>query len=236
LIGYLVLGAPAWLGVPLDLIPLPKLASYRLYFISEGYVSTRMCYLIPLFLQMMDRQVARKKRAFGGKEFANAFTPADLKQEPAKLKALRRLGSDSLFQLLYHDLRVLLRLLRAAQIAYRQGVTGEVGWQAIHAAAAVVLLRIAQISAALRRKATTHALPEECLVAQARRVWSELFHDAPAPADEREWLEPLELDRDAQARITQHLLRERKIGRPIAAPFVERFPQWVQELGAEAGG
>jgi hypothetical protein len=231
--GYLPLGGPPALGIPLDFVPLAHLARYAIYFRSEGYVATLMCFLIPMFLVMMDRQLARKKRAYGGKEFANYFTLADLKQEPANRKALRRLGSDSLFRMLYGELRLLFRLLRAAQLAYRQGATGEMGWQALHRAAMVVLLRIAQISAALRHKATTHALPEECVRWQARRVWNEFFHDAPAPAEEREWLEPIkDMDRDAQQRITMHLLRERKKGRPIVAPFVERFRAWVKEPGA----
>ncbi len=233
LFGYLPLGGPASLGVPLDFVPLAHLARYASYFLSEGYVSTLMCFLIPLFLLMIDRQLARKQRAYGGRLFANYFTVADLKQEPADRLALRLLGSDALFQMLYKELRLLFRLLRAAQVAYRQGVTTEVGWQPIHRAAMIVLLRVAQISAALRHKATSHALAEECVRWQARVVWNELFGHAPAPEGEREWLEPLTtLKRHEQRRIAHHLLHEQAAGRPIPAPFVERFPAWAEELSA----
>src|SRR5690348_987337 len=105
LFGYLPLGGPAWLGVPLNFIPLEHLARYSDYFVKEGYVSTLMCYLIPMFLQMTDRQLSRKKRAYGGKQFANYFTLADLEQQPADREALRRLGSDTLFQMLKEELR-----------------------------------------------------------------------------------------------------------------------------------
>jgi hypothetical protein len=232
LFGYLLLGGPAWLGVPLDFVPLEHLVRYATYFITEGYVSTLMCHLIPLFLQMTDLQLSRKKRAYGGKQFANYCTPADLNQAPADRLALRLLGSDTLFQMLYEELRLLFRLLRAAQVAYRREPLVREGWQPIHKAAMVVLLRIAQISAALRRKASTSVLPEECVRWQARIVWNELFGHAPVPEAEREWLEPLaDLNPREEQRIAYHLRHEQQAGRPIAAPFVERFPEWEQELG-----
>jgi hypothetical protein len=232
LLGYLPLGGPASLGVPLDFVPLAHLARYAEYFITEGYVSTLMCFLLPLVLVLMNRQLSRKQRASGGRLFANSFTLADLKQQPADRDALRLLGSDALCQRLSHELRLLFRLLRAAQLAYRQHVTGEVGWQALHQAAMVVLLRIAQISAALRHKGSRW-LAEECTRYQARRVWNELVARATAPADERQWLEPLKNSKLVGKRsITRPLLREQKAGRPIAAPFIERFPAWAKEPGA----
>ncbi len=232
LFGYLPLGGPAWLGAPLNFIPLAHLVRYASYFITEGYVSTLMCFLIPMFLLMIDRQLQRKQRAYGGRLFANYFTAADLKQEPADRLALRLLGSDALFQMLYKELRLLFRLLRAAQVAYRQGITTEVGWQPIHRAAMTVLLRVAQISAALRRKATCHALAEECVRWQARLVWNELFGHAPAPEGEREWLEPLSFKPHEQKRIAYHLRYEQAAGRTIPAPFVGRFEAWARELSA----
>jgi hypothetical protein len=66
LFGYFSLGGPDWLGVPLNFIPLEHLARYASYFIQEGYVSILMCFLIPLFLEMMDRQITRKHAAYGG--------------------------------------------------------------------------------------------------------------------------------------------------------------------------
>jgi hypothetical protein len=232
LFGYLPLGGPAGLGVPLDFVPLAHLARYAEYFISEGYVSTLMCFLIPMFLLMVDRQLARKKRVYGGKLFANYFTVADLKQEPADREALRRTGTDALFQLLKEELRLLFRLLRAAQVAYRERDITEVGWLPIHRAAMIVLLRIAQISAALRHKASTPALPEACVRHQARIVWRELFGGANAPEDERKWLEPLTFKRRERRCIAHHLRWEQEAGRPIPAPFVEHFPLWEKELSA----
>jgi hypothetical protein len=232
LFGYLPLGGPAGLGIPLDFVPLAHLVRYANYFIQEGYVSTLMCFLIPMFLLMIDRQLERKKRAYGGRYFANYFTPADLKQAPADRLALRLLGSDALFQMLYEELRLLFRLLRAAQVAYRLGITTEVGWQPIHRAAMIVLLRVAQISAALRRKASTSLLPEECVRWQARLVWNEFFAGANAPEGERKWLEPLmNLKPHEQKRIAYHLRHEQAAGRPIPAPFVERFEEWAAEFG-----
>jgi hypothetical protein len=232
LLGYLPLGGPASLGIPLDFVPLEHLARYSDYFIQEGYVSTLMCFLIPMFLVIVDRQLQRKKRAYGGKDFANYYTPADLHQEPADRLALRRLGSDALFQMLYGELRLLFRLLRAVQVAYRRAPLVPTEWQPIHRAAMVVLLRIAQISAALRHKGSRW-LAEECVRYQARVVWNEFFHDAPAPKDEREWLEPIkDISPEGRRRIAHHLRHEQQAGRPIAAPFVERFPLWAKELGA----
>jgi hypothetical protein len=94
LFGYLPLGGPSWLGVPLDFIPLAHLARYANYFITEGYVSTLMCFLLPLFLLMIDRQLSRKQRAYGGRLFANTFTVADLQQAPANRVVLRRTGTE----------------------------------------------------------------------------------------------------------------------------------------------
>lgn len=232
LLGYLPLGGPPSLGVPLDFAPLEHLARYASYFLSEGYVSTLMCHLIPLFLLTTDRQLQRKQRAYGGKLFANPFSIADLKQQPANRLALRLMGSDALFQMLYDELRLLFRLLRAAQMAYRQPSETGVGWQPIHRAAMIVLLRVAQISAALRRKANTHALPEACVRWQAQRVWNELFGGASAPESERKWLKPLPFKKRERTRIAHHLLHEQAAGRPIPAPFVDLFPKWVEELSA----
>jgi hypothetical protein len=134
--------------------------------------------------------------------------------------------------MLYEELRLLFRLLQAAQVAYRQNWAEPESWQPIHRAAMIVLLRVAQISAALRRKASTSALPEACVRWQARRVWNELFGGASAPEGEREWLEPLTFKRHQRRRIAHHLLHEQAVGRPIPAPFVEQFPLWVEELSA----
>jgi hypothetical protein len=230
LLRYLTLGGPFWLPLPERFNPLAHLFFALGYFVSEGYVSTLLCVLIPLFLQMTDWQLQRKKCAYGGKRFPNYVTPADLQQAPANREALRLLGSNALFQMLKEELRLLFRLLRAAQLAYRKEFTYENGWQPLHKAAMVVLLRVAQISAALRHKGG-HALAEECVRYQARVIWNELFHDAPVPKVYAKWLLPLEdlLPREKK-RLTIHLWHEQAAGRPIAAPFAERYPAWEREL------
>lgn len=232
LFGYLPLGGPAWLGIPLNFIPLEHLARYADYFITEGYVSTLMCFLIPLFLEMMDRQLTRKKAAYGGWQHPNHFTPADLLQQPADREGLRRLGSDALFQMLKDELRLLFRLLRAAQLAYRRDPLAEKEWLPIHKAAMVVLLRVAQISAALRRKGS-HWLAEECVRHQAQVVWNEQFHRARAPKEQRHWLKPRQkMPPRGKKCITMHLWREQAAGRPIPAPFLKRFPKWARQVKA----
>jgi hypothetical protein len=229
---YLPLGGPAWLRVPEDFKPLKHLFYALNYFVQEGYVSTLMCVLIPLFLEMMDRQYARKKAVYGGWLHPNRFTPADLEQQPADREALRRLGTDALFQLLKEELRLLFRLLRAAQEAYRKEFTYEDGWLPIHKAATVVLLRIAQISAALRHKGGRF-LAEECVRYQAQVVWNEQFSRARAPRAHRHWLQPIkDMPPKGKKSITIHLWKEQAAGRPIPAPFVKRFPIWARELSA----
>jgi hypothetical protein len=218
---YLSLGGPAWLRCPDNFKPLLHLFMYTHYFIQEGYVSTLLCVLIPLFLEMMDRQHARKKAVYGGWQHPNRFTPADLVQEPADREALRRLGTDVLF-----------RLLRAEQEAYRKEFVYEAGWMPLHKAAMIVLLRVAQISAALRWKGSRF-LAEECVRYQAREVWREQFSRAGAPKAHRHWLQPIkDMPPKGKKSITIHLWKEQAEGRPIPAPFVKRFPQWAKELSA----
>ncbi len=229
---YLALGGPAWLRGPENFRPLLHLFFYQHYFIQEGYVSTLLCVLIPLFLEMMDRQHACKKAVYGGWQHPNRFTPADLNQEPADREALKRLGTDALFRLLKEELRLLFRLLRAAQEAYRKEFTYENGWQPIHKAAMIVLLRVAQISAALRGKGSRF-LAEECVRYQARVVWNEQFSRARPPKAHRHWLEPIkDMPPNGKKSITIHLWKEQAAGRPIPAPFVQRFPKWAKELSA----
>ncbi|HEY7125418.1 MAG TPA: hypothetical protein VH540_15800 [Ktedonobacterales bacterium] len=225
---YLRLGGPAWLRLPSDFHPLAHVSFYLCFFITESYVSTLLCFLIPIFLLMTDRQLKRKKRAYGGKLYSNYMTEADLHQQPTDRDALQRLGTDTLFHVLGDELRLLVRLLRAAQQIFRRDPLGE-EWHAAHHAAMVVLLRLAQISAVLRHRGSRF-LPEECLRWQARKVWDELFAGAGAPKPVAKWLEPMQMKPWGPYRITIHLLHEQAAGRPIPAPFVERFPRWAEQL------
>ncbi len=229
LLRYLLLGGPSWLRVPGDFRPLSRVSFYQAFFVTESYVSTLLCYLIPMFLLMTDRQIRRKKRAYGGRLFANYVTEADLHQQPADRDVLRRLGSDTLFQLYGDELRLLVRLLRAAQLIFRRDPLGE-AWQPAHHVAMVVLLRMVQMSAEMRQRGSRF-FPEECLRWQARKVWDELFAGASAPDPAATWLKPMKVIKPwGKFRMTRHLLREQAAGRPIPAPFVERLPVWAEEL------
>jgi hypothetical protein len=226
---YLVLGGPAHLRLPVGFLPLKYVWFAIEYFTSEGYVSTLLCYLLPGFLGMMDRQQARKKASAGGWEHPNRCTKADLEQEPAKRDALERLTTDALFHRFGEELRLLIRLLRAAQLAYRRQ---DDLWETCHQAASIVLLRVAQISAELRKRGSRF-LAEECLRAQARAVWDELFAGAPPPAGPLpKRLCPMTMKPWGPYAITLHLLEEQQKNHPIPAPFVERFPRWAAQLRA----
>ena len=230
MLGYLLIGAPAGVVLPADFFPLQVVAAYASYFLSEGYVATLLYQLVPLFLLMIPQQLARKKRAYGGRLFANSYTPADLDQHPADRLALKLLGSEALFQMLREELRLFLRLLRAAQRSF-WAAPHEEEWRQIHNAACFVLLRLAQISAALRNKGK-HLLGEEYVRWQASVVWQELFGKAPKTKEEKEWMEPpKDVPESEQQVVMYHLRHERRLGRPIAAPLVARFEAWAAQRG-----
>ncbi len=226
---YLLLGGPAHLRPPARFVPLKYVWFAVEYFLSEGYVSTLLCYLIPGFLGMADRQQARKKACGGGWAHPNHFSKADLEQEPAKRDALERMSTDALYHRFGDELRLLVRLLRAAQLAYRRH---DDQWETCHKAASIVLLRIAQISAVLRKRGSRF-LAEECLRWQARKVWDELFHGAPPPAGPLpRRLCPMEMKDWGPFQITLHLLEEQQKNRPIPEPFMTHFPIWAAQLRA----
>jgi hypothetical protein len=226
---YLLLGGPAHLRLPARFVPLKHVWFAVEYFLSEGYVSTHLCILIPGYLLMSDRQHARKKACGGGWAHPNRFTKADVAQEPAKREALERMTTDALYHRFGDELRLLIRLLRTAVLAYRRS---DAVWEECHRAASIVLLRIAQISAVLRHRGSRF-LAEECLRAQARQVWDELFAGAPPPAGPLpRRLCPMTMKPWGPYRITLHLLKEQEEGHPITAPFVEHFPRWAAQLRA----
>jgi hypothetical protein len=230
---YLLFGGPAWLRLPSDFHPLANVAFHIYYFLVESYCSTLLCFLVPMYLLMTDQQIKRKQRVYGGRVFGHLyhFTEADLEQRPADRDVLKRLGTDTLFDLIGDELRLLVRLLRAAQQIFRRAPLSE-EWKPAHQAAMVVLLRLAQISAELRHRGSRF-LAEECLRWQARKVWNELFARIPPPKPARKWLAPMaEIKLWGRHRITVHLLREQAAGRPIPAPFVERFAGWAEAYQA----
>jgi hypothetical protein len=231
---YLPLGGSARLRLPANFRPLAQIGAYLHYFLSEGYVSTLLCMLIPAFLLMIDRQLARKKAAYGGWLHPNHFTLADLIQYPADREALRQMTCEALFRQIGEELRLLIRVLREAQMFYRAlWQDHEQPWLRYHKAGVVVLLRLAQMSAELRARGS-RCYAEECLRWQARVVWAEQFQRARAPEAVQKWLKPLgeeEITAYGKWRMVTHLCEEQAAGRPVLAPFVGRFPRWREEVG-----
>jgi hypothetical protein len=226
---YLRLGGPVWLPDLEDFHPLAAVSLFIEYFLSESYVSTVLCCLIPAFLLMIDRQLKRKQRVYGGKYYRNSFSEADLDQQPVKRDALRLMTSDALFRLLKDELRLLVRLLRAAQEAYR---LYDSAWEERHKAASIVLLRLSMICAQLRKRGSRF-FAEECLRYQAQAVWNELYARAKAPEPVAKWLRPMEAIKPwGKYHMARHLVQEQAAGHPIPAPFVERLPVWAEELSA----
>jgi hypothetical protein len=235
LMRYLLLGGSARLRLPANFLPLAQITAHICYFLSEGYVSTLLCMLIPAFLLMIERQITRKKAAYGGWLHPNRFTPADLIQRPADREALRQMTCEALCHLVKEELRALIRVLREAQMLFRALWREEKQpWLRYHQAGVVILLRIAQISAELRLRGS-RCYAEECIRWQARIVWAEQFNRASAPKPVARWLRPLkeeEISPYGRMRLVTHLRAEQAAGRPLLAPFVARLPLWEEALSA----
>lgn len=228
---YLPLGGPFWLRPPRDFRPLAHLVLFQHYFLSEGYASTDLCFLILGFLVMMVKRAAVGKPIAGGWANPNRFSKADLEQRPADRDALSRQTSYQLFDLLRHELRLLLRLLRAASLAYQRNQEGE-EWEACHRAATMVLLRIAQISACLRKRGSRF-FAQDCLRWQAKVVWAELFGEhLPVPGATHKHMMPVQFKRWGALRLLHHLEEERAAGHPIPPPFVTFEETWQERLSA----
>jgi hypothetical protein len=120
------------------------------------------------------------------------------------------------------ELRLLIRLLLAAQRACWGAPTGT-DWQECHQAAAVVLVRVMQICARLRERGSRF-LAEECLREQARALWEELFGPGTlilAPTWVEERLKPLEaLKPWGQWRVLEHLQGEQHGGLALSPVFL----------------
>jgi hypothetical protein len=227
---YLPLGGPHWLRPPHGFRPLLHVFFFQAYFLSEGYASTDLCVILLGFLLMMNQRAAVSKPIAGGWAHPNRFSKADLEQRPADREVLRRLSTFALFERLHDELRLLLRLLRAAMLAYRLNQEGT-QWEACHRAAVVVLLRLAQISAVLRGRGS-RSLAQECLRAQARVVWAELFGGkVPVPGAVYKRMQAVqEVKPWGWWKLKRHLAEERAAGHPLPPPVEDFEATWQERL------
>ncbi|HEY7127367.1 MAG TPA: hypothetical protein VH540_25770 [Ktedonobacterales bacterium] len=226
---YVTLGGPAWL-LPLRW-GIALLRFYFGHFLAESYVSTVLCYVLPGILLVTHDRLRQRKRACGGRRRKgstekrwriNRFAARDLKQAPADIRKLSLLSSHDLCLLLKEELRLLIRLLIAAQRACWIAPESQ-DWQECHLAAATVLVRVMQICARLRERGSRF-LAEECLREQARALWEELFGPRTldlAPTWVAERLEPLEDVKPwGKWRALEHLQSEQHGGLALSPVFL----------------
>ena len=177
----------------------------------ESYVATILCAVLPYFLKMASLMRRRHRPAAGGWAHPNLFSPHDLPQAPftrADLLTLKRTSSAALCRLLQAELRLLLRLLRAAQRDYwYRYQTDE--WQRCHQAAMQVLVRIIHICARLRKRGTA-SFAEQCLRQELFTLWRDQFGPAASLPDAAYvWMEPTGSAPAIERRILIRLLWER---------------------------
>ncbi len=221
---YLLLDAPAGTPAPLAFEPLLKMDLRILG--QEGYVATVFSHALPAFLKMTERQRRRRKQAAGGWRAPNHYHPRDLKQPPYDHAALLWQSSHALCLLLGDELRLLLRVLRAAQLTYRRGAKHhwqdrdwQRDWHTKQHAATETLLRIAHISARLRERAGRW-FAEQCVRWNLRRLWKEFFGaNVPPGSEVWQWIFPIKLPPKVRLRILRRLVIERINGHPIPPPF-----------------
>jgi hypothetical protein len=227
---YLLLGAPAGVLLPADFRPLADLPAAPL--LSEGYVSTLLCWaLFGLLVTSIRRRLARKQAA-GGWAAPNRYTARDLCHAPLEIAALRALGSLALCQLLGQELRRLVRLLRVAQWAFWRSakhlpaLPGQPDWQDAHRAAVLALYNIVHISARLRERGSRW-YAEQCVRWQLFLLWQELFGERLPVGSMCQWLFQLSDVPDwAERRVVRWLLGERARGFAIPAPFAHLIAAW----------
>ena len=234
--GYLFLGAPA--GTE----PLPKrfplLARFSAGpFLSEGYVSTLLCRVLPGFVAKCSELRRRRKAAGGGWWHPNLFSPKDVPQAPADLEELRRESSALLCERLFEELRLLIRLIRATQRWYWKPVQEWPEraawlreWYDRHFAVVQVLLRIVHICARLRQRGTPW-YAAECLRWQLRLLWGDLFGpNVPQTSAVCKWMQPQPLPEEIEQIIAIRLLWERERGLALPSLFEALVAEWEGKI------
>ncbi len=234
--GYLFLGAPAGTEpLPRQFPLLAQLSAGP--FLSEGYVSTLLCRVLPGFLAKSANLRRRRKAACGGWRHPNLFSRCDVQQEPADLDELRRESSAQLCERLFAELRRLIRLLRATQRLYWKPVQDWPEraawlreWYDRHFAVVQVLLRIVHICARLRKRGTPW-YAAECLRWQLRRLWEDLFGPhVPQTSAVCKWIQPQALPEEIEQIITIRLVWERERGLALPSFFDEMVTAWEGQI------
>jgi hypothetical protein len=186
---------------------------------------------MPGLLEKITVQRKRRKAACGGWKHPNRFTKADLVQAPADLVLLAGMSSAELCDLLFLELRLLIRLTRESQrFSWKPEKrwwlreTWEENWKARHGALVSVLERIVHLSARLRKRVNAN-YAEQCVRWQLRRVWADLLGpNVPLNSSVSTWLLPLKLEAKVERHIAWRLKREQAQGHSIPeffAPLLE---------------
>jgi hypothetical protein len=193
-------------------------------FLTESQVATVLFEALLGFLAMITVQHARHHRACGGQAHPNRFTPKDLRQRDADLPALAAMTSVELCALLLEELRLLLRVMRAAQRAFWKQ---KKGWWGYHVAAALVLKRVLHVCAALRKRANRF-YAEQCLREALRLLWVEQFGPRVSPPEEvQQWLcQRADVPAKEETIILRCLLREREQGQEPPAHLAWLVAAW----------
>jgi hypothetical protein len=230
LTSYLLLGAPEGIALPADFRALAGLPASP--FVTEGYVSTLLCWALLGLLVISARRRAARKQAAGGWDAPNRFSARDLCHAPLEIAALRATGSLALCQLLGQELRRLVRLMRVAQWAFWRSardlpaLPGQPDWRDAHRAAVLALYNIAHISARLRERGSRW-YAEQCVRWQLFLLWEELFGPRLPIGSMCQWFFQLADVPDwAERRVVRWLLGERARGFAIPAPFAHLIAAW----------
>jgi hypothetical protein len=217
LLGFLLWDAPAGTPRPWTSWVFPRALSYL--FVSEGYVATVLCNVLPGILAKIVVQRLRGKAACGGWKHPNRFTKADIVQTPADLAVLMQMSSAALCELLFVELRALIRLIRETQREYWKQEprwwlreAWQQAWRARHGALLEVLRRIVHICARLRERANVK-FAEQCLRWQLRLVWEDLFGtNVPQTSAVCHWMQPIKLTPKQERYILWRLRMEQAQG------------------------
>jgi hypothetical protein len=226
LLNFLLWGAPVGTPKPYRSWVFPRALSFL--FVSEGYVATVLCNVLPGILAKIVVQRLRGKAACGGWKHPNRFTKADLVQTPADLAVLMQMSSAALCELLFVELRALIRLIRETQREYWKQEqrwwlreAWQKAWRARHGALLEVLRRIVHICARLRERANGK-YAEQCLRWQVRLVWEDLFGpNVPQTSAVWRWMEPVKLTARQERYIVWRLRWEQAQGHPIPEIFAD---------------
>ena len=193
-----------------------------------GHVSTLLLRMLIAILFISARQRRWHKQAAGGRENPNLFTESDLEQTLYVRETLEAEASITLCEWLGNEVRVLARVLRAAQRAYWRG---DDDWKKRYLAAVILILRVLQLCRELRRRAGRW-FAQECLREQLRLLWGYLFGPTlPMHPIVETLLTPAPVSAFHRERTLAHLQQEQADGRAVPPPFAPLLAAWLAEEG-----